>query len=267
MVAIDTKASSFYSQTPYSGMSNNPILFNDAFGDSTGTKFYNEDGTASKSIPGVLQQTFQQEYGITLGYANGKLYKAGDFKTDKTVSKDAKSMWESALGKNNPEPSLVFGYNLASGVSPTGDLSGAVVMGDFDPLNKTALIDLGDFNADGSIRTSVDEPSGTLSSRNDNLARVAEHEFLGHGIKGLSDATSPTNPTGDTENCVNGFRSQMGLFQRDSYNFSSTARTGQFPSITITVGRSYTGPNGQRATMYYERTELMKTKYYRTNVQ
>src|SRR6202012_5578855 len=111
---IDTKASSFYSQTPYSGMSNNPILFNDAFGNSTGTKFYNEDGTASQSIPGVLQQTFQQEYGITLGYANGKLYKAGDFKTDKTVSKDAKSMWESALGKNNPEASLVFGYNLAS---------------------------------------------------------------------------------------------------------------------------------------------------------
>jgi RHS repeat-associated protein len=64
--SVDTKSSSF--ESPYVIIRNNPIWFNDIRGDSIPAKFYNSDGQATNEIPSVVQNQYQQEYGITLGY-------------------------------------------------------------------------------------------------------------------------------------------------------------------------------------------------------
>jgi RHS repeat-associated protein len=273
-LTLDPKARSFVDLSPYSAMGSNPIYITDIRGDSIPTKFYDKHGQETNEIPDVLQKQFQQEYGITLGYANGKLYKAGDHKTEATISKDAKADWEKALGTENTEQKLIFGFELATGLLPTrkGELTSPVVMGEYGPLTKVAYIDLADFDANGEIlgvgvASSNAKGNSTILSperRIDNLARIIEHEFLCHGVKNLLD--EGYDGLGAVENQINIYRKQMGVPLRDSYQFASerwtppNIRTMEEPKQY--VSRTATGKNGEKYTMEYERKRLSKMKRY-----
>jgi len=257
-------------ESPYVSMGNNPVYFNDVFGDSIPARFYNSSGIQTNSIPEDFQNSFRQEYGITLGYENGKLFKSGDFNTSNKVSPDAKNMWESLLGENNPEEGLVFGYNLANTMLPTKGkptLSDPIVFGNF--INGTAYIDLADFEY-GEIKgnTVLTNGNGGFNSRMDNLARIIEHEYLGHGIMDLSDGPSKNdvNKLGGVENYLNTFRVQMGVPQRVSYEYSTENRvlpTMLNPNINPVwkVSRDYKD-NSNTYRMYYDREPLGKMVNY-----
>lgn len=116
---------------------------------------------------------------------------------------------------------------LAASLGPDGKLYDPIVKGKFYVSKKTAVIDLGDFDDDGNIVS-----SGISSDKNaknvaplatqlriENLARVIEHEYLGHGVGNLDD--DGFNGLGAVENKLNVYRSQMCVPTRDSYNYSS----------------------------------------------
>ncbi len=153
-----------------------------------------------------------------------------------------------------------FGYNLSVSVAPNGEPEGRVRMGTFDELHNKAFIDLADFNKNGSIRTSTVEGNKSFSNRSDNLARVMEHEILQHGFFHCTDDRSQSNPTGETEANLNLYRVEMGIFTRDSYDYSDEINVNNGRNMYKIVGRSYTGPNGEKATMFYNLTELNKAK-------
>jgi RHS repeat-associated protein len=187
------------------------------------TIFYDENGLQTDAIPEVVQKMFQDEYGITLGYEGGKLFKLADYKTELKVSPSAKAAWEKELGFENTQNSLVFGYNLALSALPGKEgliLDNPVIMGVYSEAGKTAFIDLADFDSSGKIlgSTAIAVSDTDINFRSDNLARVMEHEFLGHGA-GLGD--TGYNGLGEVENQLNIWRKEVGLSTRDSYKHVS----------------------------------------------
>jgi hypothetical protein len=120
------------------------------------------------------------------------------------------------LGEGVSDHSLLFGYylNYNAGGSDKGILFGYNFKGEG---NKTlSLIDLGDFNADGSA---LGKFTNGLTTKAMNLTRVIEHEYIGHGVKGLKDDPHGLNDPGPNERLFcNPVRSKLGLPERMEYN-------------------------------------------------
>jgi len=78
-----------------------PIYSQTKKGDTIPAKFFGKDGSELNSVPDEVQKSFNQEYGIKLGYSNGQLYETGCVPTSLKVSPDARKRWEDLLGKSN----------------------------------------------------------------------------------------------------------------------------------------------------------------------
>lgn len=66
--SIDRFAEKYSLMTPYQYGVNNPIKFVEMNGDSVKTFFYGTDGTQLNYVPDQVQQMFNSEYGISVGY-------------------------------------------------------------------------------------------------------------------------------------------------------------------------------------------------------
>lgn len=209
--------------SPYNCFAGNPILFSDQRGDSIPTRFYDNSGKQTNDIPEMLQKAFNDEYGIKLGYANGKLYNAGSFKTNLKVSASAKAKWEGLLGSTNTAKSLFFGYKIGVANLVGGKLGAfaSTQYGITSQNTNNAFLDFADFDAAG-IPVDVKFPSG-FDTRAFNFARVLEHEYLGHAVDQLKDEPNIPLPSlgqlnaGPNEQMLNKFRVEMNLPTRTTY--------------------------------------------------
>jgi len=218
----------------YSCFSNNPIYSSDVNGDEVDAKL---DRRARKKLgvtrkeaknftPVMVKNIFAVEWGINVEMKNGKLVHVGDAATTVKVSVTARDMWIKELSPGfQSEHKLEFTFN-----NKRVDVGENVVLGEGNRPPTLSIIDLGDFNADFSIKDSeyYDVPIRSL-----NLGRVLEHEFLVHGVMGFGDDFSqsnnsynngsfdPNKQAGNTVIFSNRFAKEMGIPERSIYGAMS----------------------------------------------
>jgi RHS repeat-associated protein len=215
----------------YSCFLNNPIYFADPNGDEVDTKM---DGKLRKQLgiskkeaknytPEMIKRMFAEEYGIGVEMRKGKLVYTGDVKTNKQVSEDARNMWIAELKEGyQSKHSLLLTFNnknvdLGDNTRLTSERKGPTL----------TRLDLGDFES-SDFRVKGDDYHG-VPIRAHNLARVAEHEVLTHGVLGLGDdymqskhpenwgSFNPESDPGNTVYYTKRFFEQMGLPYRLNY--------------------------------------------------
>jgi RHS repeat-associated protein len=210
--------------------------------------------SAKTTVPAFLKTMFNQEYGIDVKMVDGRLTYAGDVTTSLTVSPTAKEMWKTLLTTNSPH-SLSFTAN-----------STAVDLGQNTPVAEAGRnavpptnteVDLGDFDLTQATMPTLDRYSN-LEPRAFNLGRVLEHEVLGHGVKGYSDAYDKSkNPDnhgyfqsdimgGDTVDFANTLAKEMGIATRNIYG-GPAGRPFDQGGVMIQMGQlTFTNPDGSR---------------------
>jgi len=156
------------------------------------------------------------------------LYQSGEVETENKVSAPGKAIVSAALGEKNAGTELIFGHDLHVKGHPDKHVNGPVAFGkQVGFLNKgersIALIDLADFNSDGSLKYHT--PSNDrFDPRSMNIGRTFEHEFFGHGEN--------SHPGGNfKESFLNvpyvnkHFRSPANISERYRYTFSFSNRS------------------------------------------
>ncbi|MFT7155853.1 MAG: RHS repeat-associated protein, partial [Parvicella sp.] len=194
-------------QSPYTSMDCNPIAYNDPNGDKVPFKLDRKTRKslglsrkeAKNTTPEKISSLFQEEYHIDVRVEDGYLIYNGEVstKSDLKVSQTAKNMWINELREfdENGEPFIgqfpIHIHNESTDVD----------LGHFQPDGSgggSIHIDIGDFNGIGGGFTTVGDkflmmdknasPSDIANlKRSFNMARVMEHEYFGHGIKGWDD--------------------------------------------------------------------------------
>lgn len=224
----DPKPYPFVSQ--YATFLNNPISYSDPFGDVVNAEFRDKDGNCTEQIPEQIQETFNKEYGIKLGYDAdcGQLYYAGDVSTDQQVSSIARDAWITELSSDcESNTNLYSGYNIGltwdtkiDGYEYNTGVNVPINLGMHFSSNNTVYMDLADFDGTAPKGFSYIDKTANIPERSFNFARILEHEFLGHGVLGLKDKPATVLPpyAGPVEEIiVNPIREQIGVPKRLTY--------------------------------------------------
>jgi RHS repeat-associated protein len=182
--------------------------------------FYDVHGKRTNEMPDIVRNVFRSEYGIQLKYADGYLQFAGLVPTTMKVSEIAQIRWIELLSGKRPGGIIAFGYKI--GLDTEIGLE-RLDFGVFDPGTGITYIDLDDFTPSNFAARYVRYPMG-VSSRVWNLARILEHEHLGHFSIPLTDSNVPGLPfptdggPGPLEKEFgNPIRTQLGLPHRITY--------------------------------------------------
>ena len=182
---IDRYAEKYYGLSPYNYTANDPVSMVDIAGDSISVQFYNKDNKRLNNIPKVVQKMFNDEYGIKVGYNSktGMLYYDGEVDTNQEVSESAKGIIVGALKETDSKKikkfgEITFGYNLEKQNGAPGGIFGGGASG-----NRVG-IDLADFRSDGGLKNMI---YNGVPIRTYNMARVFEHEWIGHVMNNVGD--------------------------------------------------------------------------------
>lgn len=235
-ISLDPKSSNTPWSSPFVSMGDNPITYNDIFGDEIPTTFYDSQGNETDQIPDEVQKMFNDEYGIKVAYdINTKtLFYEGEIGPSLETSQSLKDAWIYQLQKGCiSDASLIFGYNLAissNGVSATVQF-GITEIPEIE--SATAVIDLADFDGQKLEGATYGNPlrmyPAAVNERDANLARIVEHEFFGHGVERLSDYPNDvfgSNP-GPVELLMNSYKLEMGVNLRLIYGMGVSASKGE----------------------------------------
>ncbi len=189
---------------------------------------------ARSYTPVKISELFAREYNMQVTVENGMLIYVGDseVKSDLPVSQSARKMWIEELKATDEDGNP---FTSKHSLTVTADRKNAeefIATNSRDPETgvSNTVIDLSIFNGASdmfAVNTDVYIPGTTttvdLLKRAQNLGRVLEHEFLGHGVLGYKDDNGPNmffnprNSPGRTVQVVNRFRAQMGLPLRKNY--------------------------------------------------
>lgn len=228
-LTIDPKTCAF--ESPYVSMGNNPIVYNDVFGDSIPTRFL--DGFKKlDQVPADFQNMMMKEYGLEIGY-NAKtemLYLVKDHGPVDGGSETAREILRNNLtstltGRKARKSfgNLVVGQNLkaASDFGSKGVRYGEHEIGIGKRSQfRTTYLDIGDFELSSQSGEFI--PKGATFNNVDhrvmNMARVFEHEYLGHSQMGLKDG-GEFSP-GANISYINSLRKEMSLNLRLNYGYS-----------------------------------------------
>jgi RHS repeat-associated protein len=180
--------------------------------------------SAKNFTPTWLKTLFQQEYGIGVKVVDGRLTYTGDVKTSLRVSKTAKEMWIKELTTHSQHGiEFTFG-NKKVDLGDNAPLASPEAVG-----GSATTIDAGDFALTRPFIPTRSDTYLGVSPRAFNLARVLEHEVLGHGVERLEDAYNRSatvdnhgaffgeGMTGNTVDFANIFSKEMGLPTRTNY--------------------------------------------------
>ena len=209
----DRFADKYWPVSPYQYGLNNPLSNIDVNGDSVLTFFYDKGGKQINAIPDEVKNAFAG-MGINVSY-NAETNMLYGSAIEGSTQTEAHGKMLEQLGACVSDNSLLFGYDLAynAGSKDNGVLFGYTL----PPMeNKTlSLIDLGDFYGDGSAKG---EYTNGLSTKTFNLTRTIEHEYIGHGVRRLSDDPNGPNDPGPNESLFgNPVRNNLGIPQRMQY--------------------------------------------------
>lgn len=248
----DRFAEKYYDLTPYQYGANNPIINIDINGDSVQTFFYDKERRKLNTIPEVVQKMFNDEYGVKVGYNSetNMLYYVGETETSNTVSESAKEIITNALkdeatGKEAVKKygEITFGYNIST--------VKAVDWGQTQGF-RHSYIDLADFKADGTLKgfNYSKLVNYGYSTRTFNMARVFEHEWIGHNVNNLRDGLLVNTKPGGVERLMNKFRAEMNLPARLNYGglngigifFHYNTSKDNFRQLRKTARQTQTGP-------------------------
>ena len=198
--------------SPYQYGLNNPLSNIDVNGDSVLTYFHDQNGSQVNTIPDEVKNAYAR-MGINIGYNAETNMLYGSAIEGSTQTEASQKMLEE-LGVCVSDHSLLFGYDLAYNAG--GENKGVLFGYNMKNEDKTlSLIDLGDFYGDGSAKG---EYTNGLSTNVFNLTRTIEHEFVGHGVKGLGDDPHGPNGPGPNERLFgNPVRDRLGIPQRLEY--------------------------------------------------
>lgn len=232
----DRYAEKYFDLNPYNYVANNPIANIDINGDSIKAVFYDSHGKLQKTVPSQVQSMFNKEFGIKVGYnaKTGMMYYAGEYESDLSQSSTATGLLKDKLTDTNTgyeHGEIIFGYNLRGkdGAVEGGSSQKVWQLGD-GVINKN-YIDLEDFTSEG--RRKGWEYNG-MSTRDENIARIFEHEYLGHhhlDKMGSGDGTPKT--MGAVVEFTNQFRRERGdVLERLSYGARTVpyGKTSDFKS-------------------------------------
>jgi RHS repeat-associated protein len=232
--SIDPKSTAY--ESPYVSMGNNPIAYNDINGDSIPTRFLDVKGKKLGDVPSEFQAMMIKEYGLEVGY-NSKtemLYLIKDHGNVEGGSSTARDMLKSNLTSTltgrkakKAHGNLVVGYKLRAeydfgnyGVRYGEHESGIGKKSQF----RTSYLDLDDFEK--SQQSGEFIPKGASFVNVDhqvlNMARLFEHEYLGHGQLGLKDGNQ--FKPGKNVSFVNSLRNEMGLNLRLNYGYQESGK-------------------------------------------
>ena len=228
--------------SPYNCFAGNPIFYPDMKGDSIPVKFLNQSNNLQEDylagIPDKVQQMFNKEYGIKVGYnaETQMLYYDGEIETSNKVSPTAKGKLVSILSATDSKKKslknfgeLIFGYDglktkegneVEHGMQGSGK---TIRVFGKAPVRHTVYTNLDAFNEDFTVKGF--DYSGLTSKgfsyRTFNMARWFEHEFFGHGIDKRDDPPRGQFTAGKVELLPNLFRTEMGLPMRSNYGVNT----------------------------------------------
>ena len=252
----DRFADKYYTLSTYQYGACNPLRYVDINGDSILTFFYNANGEQINDIPEQVMNSFESEYGIRLGYnadthmlygneitpvelPEGQAIETGHGNASSPLPKSetAINAMMRELGAGHSSASLVFGSNLA--VEKNGQVESVGYGKTVD--KKTAVIDLADFDH-GKLKYADYNgmnQNNPVPTRALNLARIIEHEFLGHAIGKYSDYPNSRFSAGPNEEHVgNPIRSELGLPPRTTYadmgNFGKSSDVSNYNEVRVT---------------------------------
>jgi RHS repeat-associated protein len=257
----DPKANASWS--PYAMMNGNPVLFNDPLGDwiksRVTRKARKQLGLKKGDTPEKVEQVFRDEYGIELkteerkflgikiGYKLVADLEASESLYDETtgtsttsglkVSESARYDWLKELYPSNKSAgSIEFGWG-------GGMVAQMKVFGGEISPGGTAVIDLSIVNDDYSMK---DINYGDVPVRTINLARIMEHEYLGHVIGRVPDfpyswsdqkwRTHAAFYPGGAASIVNKYRSQISLPERWNYGYTFKTMNSDFIIFKTNLG-------------------------------
>lgn len=177
-----------------------------------------ENGRIISYLPEIIYNMFELEYGIKVEYDsdNMLLYYISDTQTNLPVSQIANRMLIKELQQRNNKNKLVFGVEDLI-VKPQNLPSGPAVT-----IGQISWFDLSYFDNSFNFKKGFiyQNFSEEAAKRTTNLAKVFEHDFLFHNVKGINnrvqeDITKKNYigafKPGKVEEMVNQIREQINL--------------------------------------------------------
>ncbi len=179
------------------------------------TEFMNGEKNIKK-MPDIVYRMFKDEFGVIVKYdsENSRLLFVKKTKTRLSQSETATKRFIEALQQTEKwakHKKLVFGYEILS-------YAGSVNAG--SAVSRAAFIDLADFDKNQLPKQLKFFNFKNNDSRTYNLARVFEHEFLGHVyINTYGNGDGGLYNKGKVVDIVNLYRRERRLLERLNYGY------------------------------------------------
>lgn len=209
--------------TPYSAYDNKPIIFPDPTGADIPVQFTDEQmkNVDENGVPKDVQALFNKEYGIKVGLTEeGALTYLETVNPEQMISMTARNTMKEKLMPDAENTGYLVFVNDKD--METAYFSKETEV-DGTTFKNATVINTYYFNDDFTMKGDYEGDWTDFEKRSQNMARVLEHEYIGHFIRGLDDdywSGGKSAGVGGAVVVSNQIREEIGLghVQRMQYN-------------------------------------------------